>query len=224
LIERSIGDFILWFVVFLFSLSLHEAAHAWTANRFGDYTAYYLGRVTLNPAAHVDLLGTILFPIFSFFSGVPLIGWAKPVPVNPLHLRETRKHHILVSLAGPGSNLLLAGLFLIFILLLGTNWEAIARALGGLFVPLGKMLLIGMMLNIALAVFNLIPIPPLDGHWVLYHLLPEGAAEVFDQIRPLGIFLLYGLMLLGILRVVFTPVIWMVTNIRPVTELYLLVH
>lgn len=224
MLERSLGDFILWFVVFLFSLSLHEAAHAWTANRFGDYTAYYLGRVTLNPAAHVDLFGTILFPIFSFFSGVPLIGWAKPVPVNPLHLRETRKHHILVSLAGPGSNLLLAGGFLTLILLLGTNWEATARALGHFFVPLGKMLLIGLILNVALAVFNLIPIPPLDEHWVLYHLLPEGAADVLDQIRPLGIFLLYGLMLLGVLRLVFAPVFWMITTIRPVTELYLLVH
>ena len=177
MIERSIGDFILWFVVFLFSLSLHEAAHAWTANRFGDYTAYYLGRVTLNPAAHVDVFGTILFPIFSFFSGVPLIGWAKPVPVNPLHLRETRKHHILVSLAGPGSNLLLASVFLGLILLLGMNWEATARSLGSLFIPLGKMLLIGVMLNVALAVFNLIPIPPLDGHWVLYHLVPVGDEE-----------------------------------------------
>lgn len=224
MIERSIGDFILWFVVFLFSLSLHEAAHAWTANRFGDYTAYYLGRVTLNPAAHVDLFGTILFPIFSFFSGVPLIGWAKPVPVNPLHLRETRKHHVLVSLAGPGSNLLLAGVFLGLILLLGMNWEATARGLGSFFTPLGKMLLIGLMLNVALAVFNLIPIPPLDGHWVLYHMLPERAADVLDQIRPLGIFLLYGLMLLGVLRLVFAPVFWLVVNVRPVTELYLLVR
>jgi len=221
LFEKSIGDFILWFVVFLFSLSLHEAAHAWTANRFGDYTAYYLGRVTLNPLAHVDILGTIIFPILNFISGVPLIGWAKPVPVNPLHLRNTKRHHTLVSLAGPGSNLLLAGCILAAILLMGSNWEGVTRMLGSAFVPIGKMLLIGLILNIALAVFNLIPIPPLDGHWILYHLLPEGAAEAVDHLRPFGIFLLYGLMLLGALRYVFAPVFWVISGFRPVTELFL---
>lgn len=218
--EKSIGDFILWFVVFLFSLSFHEAAHAWTAHRFGDDTGYYLGRVSLNPMAHVDLLGTIIFPILNFISGVPLIGWAKPVPVNPLLLRNTRRHHMLVSLAGPGSNLLLAVGFIVVISLMGLNWERVAGSLGPAFVPLGKMLLMGLILNVALAVFNLIPIPPLDGHWIVYHLLPDRAADAFDQVRPFGFLLLYALVLLGALRFVFTPVLWVITGIRPVMELF----
>ncbi len=218
--EKSIGDFILWFVVFLFSLSFHEAAHAWTAHRFGDDTGYFLGRVSLNPMAHIDLLGTIIFPVLNFISGVPLIGWAKPVPVNPLLLRNTRRHHMLVSLAGPGSNLLLAAGFILVISLMGLDWDVAARSLGAAFVPLGKMLLMGLMLNVALAVFNLIPIPPLDGHWIVYHLLPDRAAEAFDQIRPFGFLLLYALMLLGVLRVIFTPVFWTIAHIRPVMELF----
>lgn len=218
--EKSIGDFILWFVVFLFSLSLHEAAHAWTANRFGDYTGYYMGRVTLNPIAHVDIIGTIIFPALMFFYSVPLLGWAKPVPVNPAHLRDTKKHHMLVSLAGPGSNLLLASIFLVIIVLMSLNWEGVIGLFGAAFTPIGKMIFSGLVLNLALAVFNLIPIPPLDGHWVLYHLLPPDAADTFDRIRPFGFILLYALMLLGVLSVVFRPVMWVIVNITPVTELY----
>jgi Zn-dependent protease len=225
LFEKSIGDFIIYFVVFLFSLSLHEAAHAWTANRFGDYTGLYMGRVTLNPIAHIDLLGTIIFPIINFISGIPLIGWAKPVPVNPVHLRDMKKHHILVSLAGPGSNLLLATIFLVIIALMSLSWGAVVGVMGKTaFVPIGKLLLGGLMLNLALAVFNLIPIPPLDGHWVLYHLLPPSAADTFDQIRPWGFLLLYGLMLLGVLSLVFRPVFWVISSIGSVTELYYLVY
>jgi Zn-dependent protease len=210
LFEKSIGDFILWFVVLLFSLSVHEASHAWTANHFGDYTAYYLGRVTLNPIRHIDPIGTLLFPIIAFFSGVPIIGWAKPVPVNPVHLRDVKKGHILISLAGPGSNLVLAVIFLIVLKLIMAYPEATMNLLGNIFPPLFQMLQIGLLLNVALAVFNVIPIPPLDGHWVLYHLLPYNAAQTFDQLRPYGFILLYVLMFMGVLNYIFMPAFWLI--------------
>lgn len=211
---RNIADFILWFVVFLFSLSLHEAAHAWTANRFGDFTALYLGRVTLNPIKHIDPLGTVVFPIVNFMFGVPLIGWAKPVPVNTAHLRNVRRSHILISLAGPASNLLLAVLFLVLLKVLLVSVESGAEWLGPkLVIPLSKMLKAGLFLNISLAVFNVIPIPPLDGHWVLYHLLPPNAANTFDQLRPYGFLLLYALMLTGMLSYIFLPAYWLINQL-----------
>ena len=125
------------FIVLLISLTVHEASHAWTADYFGDYTARYLGRVTLNPIAHMDVVGTVVFPILNFVTGLPLIGWAKPVPVNPGHLRKPSRDHVLVSLAGPASNLVAAiaafavlGLFKLTSLHLGSvvDLEAVARA------------------------------------------------------------------------------------------------
>ena len=102
----DIGSILIQFMVLLFSLSLHEASHAWMADRLGDYTARYMGRVTLNPIAHIDPIGTLLFPLLQFFTNLPLIGWAKPVPVNSLHLRHVRRDQSFIALAGPGSNLI----------------------------------------------------------------------------------------------------------------------
>lgn len=203
--ERDIGKFILYFVVLLLSLSVHEASHAWTAHRLGDDTGYMMGRVSLNPIAHIDPIGTLLFPAIAFFTGVPVIGWAKPVPVDTRHLRDVKKGHILVSLAGPGSNLALAAVFLVAIKLVLLSPETTLGALGSFSSPVFELLQIGLLMNVALALFNIIPIPPLDGHWVLYHLLPYNAAQVFDQFRPYGFILLYLLMFSGVLWYILSP-------------------
>ena len=179
------------FGVLLFSLTIHEMAHAWTADRLGDPTARLLGRVSLNPLVHADLIGTVVFPLVALLSGVPLIGWAKPVPVNIRRLRHDRRDYVLVAAAGPASNLVLA-------FAAATVMSLVARdAVGAMNVPvpLASLLVRAVQINLLLAVFNMIPIPPLDGGNVLSGLLPRGLAARFDQLRPYGFMLLYALVL-----------------------------
>lgn len=188
--------------ILLFSLSFHEAAHAVTADRLGDSTARRLGRVTLNPLAHIDWIGTVLFPLVAMFTGLPLIGWAKPVPVNMLNLRSPRRDFAIVALAGPVSNVILATLA-------GTVFLAISSAAGGRLPGPGwlEILVIeAVALNVLLAVFNMIPVPPLDGGNVLSGLVPEAVARGIDQLRPFGILILYALMFSGVLSYLFYPV------------------
>jgi Zn-dependent protease len=216
------------FIILLFSLSFHEAAHAWTSNRFGDDTGKLLGRISMNPMVHIDPFGTILFPLIGMFSPVPVLGWAKPVPVNPLRWRDKNKANILVSAAGPISNLMLAvGFFVLLktlIVLLDAGIvpfdpmdaraipyaAAVARfppnASDSLLIPLTVFLAGGLHVNIGLALFNLIPIPPLDGSHVLETILPYEAQKSYDQIRPFGMIILYGLMLFGVFGFVMGPV------------------
>jgi Zn-dependent protease len=169
---------VLQFAVLLFSLVFHEFGHAWTALRCGDPTAKLLGRVTLNPMAHADPLGTILFPLLQIFTHVPLIGWAKPVPFNPANLRHPGRDDMLISAAGPGFNIILAlaaaALWRLGDFLLGGQAEGFGHTT---WVFLQLVLPVFMQINILLAVFNLIPFPPLDGSWIVYHLLPRGLAE-----------------------------------------------
>ena len=182
------------FIILIASLSFHEAAHAWTANRLGDSTARRLGRLTLNPLAHIDWIGTVLFPFLAWYSGLPLIGWAKPVPVDMRNLKAPRRDFAIVALAGPVSNVVLA---------LGA--AVLVRAQGGVVPDSGQtfltfILVYAVSMNIMLAVFNLLPIPPLDGGNVLAGFVPEGAARAIDRMRPYGFFLLYALMFLGVLH------------------------
>jgi Zn-dependent protease len=184
------------FTVLVLSLSVHEAAHAWTADRLGDPTARLLGRVTLNPTAHVDPIGTVLFPLIAMLSHVPILGWAKPVPVNLRNLRHARRDYMLVAAAGPASNLLLATLTALV-------WGLLSPAQGGL---LSLMLEVLLRLNVLLAVFNMIPVPPLDGGNVLAGLLPARLAVQLDRVRPWGFLVLYALMFTGLLwRLVIPP-------------------
>lgn len=220
--EIDPGNLIIWFIVLLFSLSFHEAAHAWTSEKFGDDTGRLQGRITLNPMAHIDPIGTIVFPIVGFLTGFPLLGWAKPVQTNPLRWRDKTKANISVSAAGPISNFILA--FIAFIIIKVLIIGGVLFPIGGFFTmvvptgvvsgiaqpaylePLAKFLSVMLMLNIALGVFNLIPVPPLDGSHVLEELLPPTMAGAYEQIRPYGFILLYALLLLGVFSAIFIPV------------------
>jgi len=182
------------FIVLLFSLTVHETAHAWTADRLGDPTARLLGRVSLNPVVHADLIGTVLFPLLAIIGNVPLIGWAKPVPVNINRLRRGRRDYVIVAAAGPASNLLLALGASIALSLLTVSPMRLGEP--NVSAPVAALLVQAMLINVLLAVFNMIPIPPLDGGNVLSGLLPGSVASKFDAIvRPYGFILLYALLL-----------------------------
>lgn len=185
-------------IAFLFAISVHESAHAWTANRCGDPTATMLGRVTLNPIKHIDPIGTIVIPAIALYYGGFLIGWAKPTPVDPRHFRNPVRDDILVSLAGPISNLLVAACSTLALLVISFA-SPLGRALvqgsglGGnsVLVPLVFFFKMMMYINVLLAVFNVIPIPPLDGSHVLRHFLPESARRMYDTVGMVGLVLLF---------------------------------
>jgi Zn-dependent protease len=185
--------------IVLASLTVHEAAHAWTSNRLGDPTAKLLGRISLNPLVHIDLIGTVVLPIVAALSNMPIIGWAKPVPVDVRRLRDPRRDFMLVAAAGPISNILLA-----------VGGAAVVAATGTPLTnesPLHRWV----ETNILLAVFNLVPVPPLDGGNVLMGLLPPNLARTLDTLRPFGIIILYALMFSGILTQIILPparVLW----------------
>lgn len=204
----DVGQFFIAFIVLLFSLTVHEAAHAWSAGRLGDATARLLGRVSLNPVVHVDPIGTILFPLVAMWTGVPLLGWAKPVPVNTANLRGNwREKFMLIAAAGPASNLLLAVGAAVMLRLLVAGVElrgGLDEA--GVVQPVAFLLLQMVSLNVMLAVFNMIPVPPLDGGNVLAGLLPAHLAEYLDRVRPYGFMLLYALMLSGVMGSLMFPI------------------
>jgi Zn-dependent protease len=192
--DINIAQIFIGFIVLLFSLTVHEMAHAWTADRLGDPTARLLGRVSLNPIVHADLIGTVIFPLLAMVSGVPLIGWAKPVPVNTRQLRHPRRDFMLVAAAGPASNLAMAVGAAMVLRLLPISPVTLGEP--NVSAPVAAILGQALRLNVLLAVFNMIPIPPLDGGNVLSGLLPRRLAYQFNAIvRPYGFLLLYALML-----------------------------
>jgi Zn-dependent protease len=194
------------FLVLLFSLTVHEAAHAWSADRLGDATARMLGRVSLNPAVHIDPIGTLLFPLIALMTNLPVIGWAKPVPVNIVNLRgRWREKYMVIAAAGPASNIVLAviaSLVLRAILPVAGALEGDATSVGG---PLVTLLQRAIVINVLLAVFNMVPVPPLDGGNVLAGLLRGPAGEAFERLRPYGFLILYGMMLTDVLTAIITP-------------------
>lgn len=198
--DIDLPQLLIAFGILIASLSFHEAAHAWTANKLGDPTARMLGRLSLNPAVHVDVIGTLVFPLIAMMTGFPLIGWAKPVPVDLRNLAHPRRDFAIVAIAGPISNLILAAAGAVVF----TLWDANAAS------PTNELIATGLirfvLLNVLLAVFNMIPIPPLDGGNVLMGILPESMAAIVDRLRPWGFVLLYVLMLSGLLAAIIFPV------------------
>jgi Zn-dependent protease len=197
------ADIFISFIVLLFSLTVHEMAHAWTADRLGDPTARLLGRISLNPIVHADPLGTIVLPLVALFTNAPLIGWAKPVPVTLRYLRHPRRDYILVAAAGPASNLVLAVFAATLLAILPISPHTLGES--NVSVPLASILSRLMALNVLLAVFNMIPIPPLDGGNVLGGLLPLNLAVLFNKVRPYGFVLLYALVLSGGFEMIVLP-------------------
>lgn len=213
-------------VVLIFAFSVHEAAHAWAAYRLGDPTAYMLGRVTLNPIKHIDPWGSIVMPALALFYGLPLLGWAKPCPVTVRNFRKVKRDDILTTFAGPASNLIMALVALIALIVLkhthGIGEDAVFAAmdltnpayrdqvdttrLPALF-PLAVLLYYGILTNVLLFIFNLIPIPPLDGSRIIRYFLPHKVEQIYNQIGNYGMILVFFFAGRFILPIFYTPLL-----------------
>jgi len=210
-------------IVLMFAFSVHESAHAWMASRLGDQTARMLGRVTLNPIKHIDPIGSVIVPLLAAVSLLPLIGWAKPTPVNTRNFRHLVRDDILTSVAGPVSNFLTAIAATELLLLISATPRGNERVQGLVqyraitdtnspLMPIVLLLYNALTINVLLGVFNLIPVPPLDGSHVLRHFLPDGIRQVYDR---MGIFALVLLFAIGrpFLSAIFYPVIHFFTGV-----------
>jgi Zn-dependent protease len=212
-----IPQLLIYMVVLLFAISAHEAAHAWMSNRFGDDTARLLGRITLNPVAHIHPIGTLLIPIVGFIlgniggalGGIPLIGWGKPTPVNPLRWRNKDLANVMVSAAGIMANLFIAicAFTIIKVLLVTNGFESIPESLRE---PVELFLRYFLIMNLSLAVFNLLPFPPLDGSKILETFLPESARSMLDFMEQFGFVILMVLIYVGFFGAIMRPVMQLV--------------
>jgi Zn-dependent protease len=202
-LEHLSVDTLYQLIVFLFAISFHESAHAWMANRCGDPTARMLGRITLNPIKHIDPVGTIVLPLIALVTGIPMLGWAKPTPVDPRNFRNPMADDIKTSVVGPISNFVLAGGALLVLMVIAgisrtgssfismilysyPNLSAITQTRSPL-MPVCLLVYELMSINVILGVFNLIPVPPLDGSHVLRHFLPGPVLKIYDTVGWLGL-------------------------------------
>ena len=200
----DIASLFLTFAVVLASLTVHEWAHAWTADRLGDPTARMLGRVSLNPIVHIDPVGTILLPLIGMLSAGVIFGWAKPVPVNLNRLRHPKRDFMVIAAAGPASNIVIAMIAAAVFHGLG-GWGAVSEMAG--------VLVTAVSINVLLAVFNMLPIPPLDGGNVLAGLLPDSYAGLIHTLRQYGFLILLALMVSGVLGTVVAPIAGFLTRL-----------
>jgi len=192
-------EIVIQIAVLLFAVSFHESAHGWMALRCGDTTAHDLGRITMNPLRHLDPVGSLLFPAMLAFAGLPVFGWAKPVPVSLRGVPNPRRANLLISAVGPLSNLLLAFVSLIVL-------KGLAMAGQGRGSALIEIAIAALVVNVSLGVFNLLPIPPLDGFGVVESLAPPGAIPAVIWLRRYGFLILFVAMFTGVLRMIMTPV------------------
>lgn len=205
----------------LFSITLHEAAHGWVANKLGDKTAFMLGRVSLNPLKHIDLFGTVILPILLLIIGGFIFGWAKPVPVAWQNLKHPRRDMALVAIAGPAANLLMALIWAViakiaFLYLVDQSQSWVATT--GRFLTATAEF--GIFINCILMILNLLPIPPLDGSRVVSSLLPPKIAHSYEKIEAFGIWILLGMLFLGLLNLILWPPIqWAVRGIMDLFNL-----
>lgn len=211
--QSQIESIILSLPVLLLAFSVHEFMHAWVALKQGDDTAYMLGRVTLDPRVHIDPIGSILFPLIGAMMGAPVIGWAKPTPTNPRKYRRYKRGDVLVSLAGVFGNFLLVLMFAL--LHVAARYAIVATGGAGWAHTADALFAIGVQLNFFLIVFNLLPVPPLDGAHVMYHLLPTSLAHAYRQIYPYGFVVLYALVFMRVLDRLFDFV-------APIGQLFLI--
>lgn len=211
-----ITNFIIQAPPFLLAISCHEAAHGWMADRLGDDTARMLGRVTLNPIKHLDPMGTLVFFLTMATMSIGF-GWARPVPVTSRKFQNPRRDWLWVALAGPAANLVLAAVSAVALhVLLGAVNTSTLSAQGNIIVPIALMLRMSVYINVLLAIFNLLPVYPLDGSHVVEGLLPVRQAMHFSRLKPYGFFILLALIFTGLIDKVLFPLVFLVTRVLAV--------
>ena len=215
-IANLVSHLIIYMVVLLLAISAHEFGHAWMSHKFGDDTAYMLGRVTLNPVAHTDPIGTLLIPIIAFILGsmggalgsIPLIGWGKPTPVNPRNWTNYKLANVMVSIAGVLANLILLAIGFIAAKIMMTQGFQVIDFFGYSKNPVAIFVGNMMLLNMSLFVFNLLPFPPLDGSKILSTFLPESAQPILDLLEQFGFLILMFLIYIGVFRWIIRPFLY----------------
>jgi Zn-dependent protease len=215
-LANLVSHLVIFMVVLLLAISAHEAGHAWMSHKFGDDTAYMLGRVTLNPVSHTDPIGTLLIPILAFIFGavggalgsIPLIGWGKPTPVNPRNWTNYKLANVMVSIAGVLANLVLLAIGIVAAKIMMMQGFSIYDFFGQSINPVAILVGNMMLLNLSLFVFNLLPFPPLDGSKILSTFLPSSFEPVLNMLEQFGFLILMALIYIGVFRWIITPFLY----------------